>query len=592
MQFKAIYPLFVFLAAIAMLFSAGQIQAADKPDVVYINGKIYTVNDAQAWVEAMAIKDGKFLKVGSKGEVLGVADKSTKVVDLGGKFVMPGIHDTHVHPVSPYLDEEAGWLALHSSMTKEEIERAIREYAKAYPGDGWIRGEGWGVSLFPGGKATKDWLDGIVSDRPAVLLDETGHNAVANSQALAKAGISKDTPNPSMGVIVKDPKTGEATGFLGETGVGLVLVHSPAADRAVHKRALSRALAEMSAYGITSFVDMGVWELVLSIYKELEEQGELPFRVDAAIMMNDYRGDLPDPDPVLAVSNEYDTRLIDPHNVKYWADGTPFTFTSLLLEPYTNDPTTRGELTVSQEQLNRFVELDRKGLTIHVHAVTDGTVRAVLDAIEKARKANPGNSRSHHIGHLAVVNPGDVPRFKALNVNAEFSPAMWYPMSLSEVAVEFVGEERMKRWQPIKELMDSGANVSYGSDWPSGTPDADCWRGLEGMVTRRDPTGKRPGQIGTPIDLASGIRMLTINGARTMHREDQTGSIETGKYADFIVLDRNLFEIPADQIADAKVVTTVFEGKVVYRSSEKSNARIDRQRKAMLAELPSYTHLN
>ena len=163
-------------------------------------------------------------------------------------------------------------------------------------------------------------------------------------------------------------------------------------------------------------------------------------------------------------------------------------------------------------------------------------------------------------------------------------------MSLSEIAVDFVGKIRMQRWQPVKELMDSGANVSYGSDWPSGTPDADCWRGLEGLVTRKDPSGARSGQIGAPIDLASGIRMLTINGARTMHQEDQTGSIEVGKYADFIVLDRNLFKIPADQIADTKVVTTVFEGKIVYKSSEKSNVRINRQRKATLAALPSFVH--
>jgi len=583
------------LTGVALLAATAQAAAPDKPgfaDTIYTNGRIYTVNEEQPWAEAIAVKDGRFLIVGSNADVKAVTGKNTKVVELGGSFVMPGVHDTHIHPVFPSLDSEAGWMDINPTMSKEELEQTIRDYVRANPGDGWIRGEGWGADLFPGGKATREWLDPLVSGRPAVLLDETGHNAVANSEALALAGITRDTPNPPLGVIDKDSETGEPSGFLGETGVGVVLELMPIPDVEVHTRALERALPVISAYGITSIVDMAVYDQVLDAYMDLEKRGQLPVRVDATIMMNDYRGDLPDPDPLLATSTKYETHLIDPHNAKFWADGTPFTHTSLLLKPYTDDPTTKGELTVTPEHLARFPDLDQKGLVIRVHAITDGTVRAALDAIEKARKANPANKRSHHIGHLALVHPDDIARFKLLNVNAEFSPAMWYPMSLSTIAPIFVGDERMKRWQPIAEFVKAGANVSYGSDWPSGTPDADCWRGLEGMVTRRDPTGEytEAGRLGEPINLETGLRILTINGARTMHQEDVTGSIETGKYADFIVLDRNLFDIPADQIADTKVETTVLEGKVVYQSSEQSNARIDRQRKATLAALPSYTH--
>lgn len=584
------------LAVVAVLTASVQAVAlgnpADPADTVYTNGKVYTVNDKHPWAEAVAVKDGKFLVVGSNADVKAVTGKDTQVVDLGGRFVMPGVHDTHIHPVFPYLDSEAGWLDINPNMSKDELEQVVRDYVKANPGNGWVRGEGWGADLFPGGKATKEWLDSLVSGRPAVLLDETGHNAVANSKALALAGITRDTPNPPLGLIDKDPETGEPTGYLGETGVGMVLELMPIPDLDVHVRALERAIDEIKAYGITSIVDMGVYDQVLDAYMNLEKRDQLPVRLDATIMMNDYRGDLPDPDPLLAISNKYETHLIDPHNVKFWADGTPFTHTSLLLAPYTDDPTTKGELTVTPEHLASFPDLDQKDLVIRVHAITDGTVRAALDAMEQARKANPGNKTSHHIGHLALVDPDDIPRFKALNINAEFSPAMWYPMSLSTIAPIFVGEERMKRWQPMAEFVEAGINVSYGSDWPSGTPDADCWRGLEGMVTRRDPTGEytEEGQLGEPVDLETGLRILTINGARTMHQEDVTGSIETGKYADFIVLDRNLFDIPTDQIADTKVVTTLLEGKVVYQSSEQSNARIERQRQATLSALPTYTH--
>ncbi|MEE9296343.1 MAG: amidohydrolase family protein, partial [Phycisphaerae bacterium] len=193
--------------------------------------------------------------------------------------------------------------------------------------------------------------------------------------------------------------------------------------------------------------------------------------------------------------------------------------------------------------------------------------REILNMIEKLRQANPDNPVRHHIGHLMTVHPDDIPRFKKLNVIAEFSPATWYPHALTHTAKTFVGEERVKRWQPIKEFVDAGAMVSYGSDWPAGTPDADPWRALEGMITRQDPTNAMPGKIGEGIDLATGIRILTMGGAVAMQHEDKVGSIEDGKYADFIVLDRNPFEMPVNEIGKIKVLKTVFEGGLVYEKN-------------------------
>ena len=541
--------------------------AQDTAEAVYRNGKIYIVDGSQPWAEAVAIKDGKFVEVGSNADMEALIGPDTEVIDLDGGFVMPGIHDTHLHPAFAYLDSEAGWVDINPSMSLAEVEQAIRDWIEANPGDSWVRGEGWGLGLFEDGKAKTEWLDGLVSDRPAVLIDESGHNAVANSIALEIAGITNDTPDPAMGAIDRDPATGDITGFLAETGVGLVLQHMPVPDLDVHKRAVLRAFEELSAYGITSFVDMGVYEAVLETFKALEENGEMPFRADATIMMNDFRGDLPDPDPLLATGDAFDTHLIDPHNGKFWADGTPVSYTSLLLEPYTSDPSTKGEMTVDKGQLARFVELDQQGLAIRVHAIADGTLREALDAIEAARQANPEGRISHHIGHLMIVHPDDIERFVELNVNAEFSPALWFPNAINELSRSILGDERVDRWQPIKEFVDAGVNVSYGSDWPSGTPDADPWRALEAMVTRKDPKGLFEGQLGEPVDLETGIRILTINGARTMHQDDITGSIEVGKYADFILLDRDLFEISADEIADTKVRRTVFEGQVVYQRS-------------------------
>ena len=201
---------------------------------------------------------------------------------------------------------------------------------------------------------------------------------------------------------------------------------------------------------------------------------------------------------------------------------------------------------------------------MHVHSVADGTTHEQLNLIEEARAQSPQPQLRHHLGHLMLVGAEDIPRFKELNVAAEFSPVFWYPSPLTQIAVNFVGEQRIERWQPIKEFVDAGVIVSFGSDWPAGTPDADPWRGLEAMVTRMDPRGDEPGTVGEPIGLAAGIEILTLGGATTMMHEDMVGSIEEGKFADFIVLDRNLLEILVDDISETVVEKTIFEGRVVY----------------------------
>ena len=247
--------------------------AREKADFVYKNGKIYTVNEARPWVEAVAIKDGKFIKVGSDAEMKNLIGDKTKVVDLEGRFVMPGVHDTHVHPPIVYVFKESGDLLFPESLSKEDVQKTLQEFAKAHPEKTKIRGEKWGTTLFPGGKATKGFLDEVIFDHPVMLLDETGHNAVVNSKALEVAGITKDTPQPEGGIIDMDPNTGEPTGYLSETAIGLVntrVFDKPDLD--AHYRGMSRALEEMRAYGITSFIDMGVGENALKTYVQLEKE--------------------------------------------------------------------------------------------------------------------------------------------------------------------------------------------------------------------------------------------------------------------------------------------------------------------------------
>jgi len=539
-------------------------------DVVYLNGKIYTVNEKQPWAEAVAIKGGKFIKVGSAADIEAVTGKNTKVVDLGGKFVMPGIHDCHVHPPLVYTYEEAGELLFPESKSPDEVIKLVKDYATAHPELKIVRGQKWATASFPDGKATKEWLDPHFPDRAVYLIDETGHNGVLNSAALKLAGITKDTPDPEFGIIDRDPKTGEPTGYLSEKAMILIgkLVKRPDVD--ANYRGISRALDQIRAYGTTSIVDMMVGPNALATYQRLEKEGKLRMRVDCSVILNDYQAELTteeESEALLARRSEFDSPLIDV-GIKLFADGTPLSKTALLVDPYTSDPSTRGQMTIGERQFERIKQAHRDGIQVRMHATADGTTRKLLDVIEEARAKDPMPGLRHQIGHLMLVTKKDIPRFKQLNVIAEFSPVLWYPTGLGGLAGSMVGAERYARWMPIKEFVDAGATVVFGSDWPAGTPDADPWRGMEAMLTRMDPKTNTGDKLGEGIDLATAMRIFTINGAMAMMHEDKTGSIEVGKLADFIVLNQNLFDLEregrVDRISETHALQTIFEGQVVY----------------------------
>ena len=292
-------------------------------------------------------------------------------------------------------------------------------------------------------------------------------------------------------------------------------------------------------------------------------------RVDGAVALNDYAAEATteeESEALLARRSEFDSPLID-INLKYWADGTPLSKTALLVEPYTDDPSTRGEMTIGERQFERIKQAHRDGIQVRLHSTADGTTRKLLDVIEEAQAKHPKPKLRHHIGHLMLVAKEDIPRFKKLNVIAEFSPVLWYPTGLGGLAPPVVGEERYARWMPIKEFVDAGATVTFGSDWPAGTPDADPWRGLEAMLTRMDPKTHSGDKLGEGIDLKTALKIFTINGAMAMMHEDVTGSIEAGKSADMIILNHNLFEIPETDIHSTEVQKTIFNGEVVYERS-------------------------
>jgi hypothetical protein len=543
-------------------------------DMVLTNGRMYTVDPQRPFVEAVAIKDGRFLAVGSAAEIQGSVGKQTRVIDLGGAFAMPGFIDAHIHPAQPYLQEEGGALLFPESFDKEQIAAAVAAYLRENPHKPYIVGEKWSVGLFPNGRASKEWLDSLVSDRPAILRDETRHGAVANTAMLKLAGITRDTPQPKYGVIEKDPETGEPTGYLAETAQQAVFTRIPMYPDEVWERALKRVMQQLTAWGVTGYNDASTNAPQLRIYRKMDREGTLNMHVSGSIAMNDWAKDrVADPEPLVATAEEYRTPHFDPIGRKWWGDGTPLNRSSLLVGEYADGG--HGTMSVDKSDFDRMIEEARKGALVRVHAIGDGSVRAILDVFERVRELDPGRvSQAHQISHCLYLRDEDIPRFRTLNVVADFSPVIFYRSPQMSVMEEVVGAENMKYFANIKKSIAGGVKVAIGSDWPTGAIDANPLRMLQVLVTRQDPYVKNSDEpLGDPISLPDAIRAMTLGGAYSMRKENELGSIEKGKAADMVVLNRNLLEIDPGSIIDTKVVYTIFGGRVVYDASVSSPAQ-------------------
>ena len=329
----------------------------------------------------------------------------------------------------------------------------------------------------------------------------------------------------------------------------------------------------MHPLGITSFKDAIVTTQVMEAYHNLDASGELTARVKTHLSWRSqwarsHEAEL----ELIGNRQDFSSDLLDTGFAKIMLDGVPLSYTAALLEPYMPDEEHgddfTSELMLEPAVLNEdIIGLDAEGLTVKIHATGDGSVRAALDAIEAARNANGDSGLMHEISHAQMIHPDDIARFSSLNVAAEMCPILWYPNPSDDARVAILGEERANRFWPVRSLVESGALVFYGSDWPAVVPDANPWPGLEAMVSRRNPYDEDYPGVNWPeqaVDLETAIRIFTINGARAGKSGELTGSIEVGKAADFIVLDQNLFEVPIEAVSDTGVVLTVVNGRRVF----------------------------
>ncbi len=568
---KTIRPLLLVVMTLPLVVSCGKRPApesAQAADAVYRNARIYTVDASRSWAEAVAIKGGRLSYVGSNDGVRRHTGPDTTVVDLGGRLMLPAFQDVHIHPITGGL--EALSCDLNGLPGLAEYRSAIAGYAAANPDLPWITGGGWSMAVFgPGGVASKTILDELVPDRPVYLESADGHSGWANSKALQIAGITKDTPDPVDGNIDRDPQTGEPIGSLQEDAMDLVEKHIPTVSLEQRLAALRYAQEMLHGFGVTSITAASVTPERSDTYEALDERGELRLRVVTSLEWDNDRG-LEQIEDFVAQREKYTKGKVRASTVKIMQDGVLENYTAAMLEPYDVPSKTRGIPMVDPELLKRAVTLlDAQDFQVHFHAIGDAAIRQSLDAVEEALLENGQRGNRHHISHLQVIHPDDIPRFAELSVVANFQP-LWANADayVLELNLPFIGEERTSWMYPIKSVQDKGGLIAFGSDWSVST--ANPFMQMETAITRLSAVGEPTPEF-TPwerIDLESAIAAFTINAAFVNGQEDETGSIETGKLADLIVLDRNLFELEPAAISDTRVLLTLFAGEPVHGSLE------------------------
>lgn len=546
----------------------------DHADTVYINGKIHTVNAAQPWAEAVAIKDGKFLVVGSNAEVEAVTGDATEVVDLDGKLVIPGLFDSHSHPGVAAYDLFNKW-ALPSSFdnpTWEQVQAKLKEGQKAMADAPWFLAHSYTRTIWPKEKYNRQFLDELWPDQPAFLYMEGQHESIVNSKALAIAGLTKETPDPPGGVLGRDPKSGELTGVLFEdSAANLVERHIPPISLDKKSEGLVRAMAMMHAYGYTGEFDAQYGdESTVAAYGKLLGSGPLPMHVKVVIDAFGYGG----PDKALSGAQVND--LFDEYEipesmraVKVQMDGSIEGHTSLMLEGYLDRPDFNSPLMAPKENIGVLMkDYDASGLQIMTHSIGDGTVRVTLDLFEALIKASGGNLLRHKIDHTVIVSEEDIPRFAALDIPASPLVVVNQDMPYTRQIMEIIGPKAKQTIVPSGRMMKAGVIVSATSDWP-GSPEINPFNLIEVMVSRKGlrGTGERIGPQEDCLTVEQAIKSFTLNGAWCMGLEEEAGSIEKGKWADLVILDQDLFDVPVKEIGLTEVLKTIYKGKVVYDSS-------------------------
>jgi len=540
--------------------SCGPAAKKEMADIVFLNGVVWTVNPEQPRAEAVAIKGEKIIAVGSSPDLQKLIGEETEVIDLKGRFLLPGFIDSHTH----FLDGgfALSRIQLREAKSREDFISRMEERARELGEGEWILDGDWDHQQFdPPELPRKEWIDGVTPRNPVCVNRHDGHMVLANSVALKLAGIIGDTPSPDGGEIVKDAETGEPTGILKDAAIALLKRHIPEPSLAERIRAAEAALKHAREKGVTSVHDMA-YVSNFEVYQELLKENKLTSRLTVYTQITDVDR-LIDKD----MSPSSDEDFLKIAGLKGFVDGSLGSSTALFFEPYSDNPDKRG-LLYSQMypegiMEERIMKAERAGLQVAIHAIGDKANHIILDIFEKAIQENKSRDRRWRIEHAQHLLPEDIKRMGQLQIIASVQP--YHAIDDGRWAEKKIGTERSRTTYAFHSLLENGVILACGSDWT--VAPLDPLTGIYAAVNRRTLDGKNPeGWFPEQkITLEDAIRGYTINGAYTEFSETLKGSVEKGKWADLVALDQNLFEISPEKIPETRVMMTVLNGSIIFK---------------------------
>ena len=527
-------------------------------DLVLTNGDIYTVDSQHPRAQAIAIQGEKIVAVGNNDDVHGWIGTRTRVIDLHGRFAMPGFNDAHVHLASAGMAKMT--VNFEGAKSLGEFQGRIRAALKNYKPGEWITGSGWDHTLWPEKRFPTRWdLDAVSKDHPMIFSRVDGHVAVANSLALQIAGVTKDTPDPSAGHIMRDAKTGEPDGMLEEdAAMNLVYRHVPPVSHELRRRAIELALADAVSNGVTSIQDYSTWRDFL-IYRELKQEGNLPLRITEWLTFTEPLAKLEDERREGGTTDPW----LKTGSLKAFMDGSLGSRTAAMLAPYSDEPTTSGILRMQPKELNEMsIERDKAGFQLNFHAIGDKANRVALDAFAAVRAANGPRDRRDRIEHAQVVAPEDFARFAELDVIASMQPV--HLLDDQRWAGARLGPERSKGAYAWNTMRKDGVRLAFGTDYP--VEGIDPLRGIYECVTRELPEGGPLGgwepQEKLPLDVC--ISDYTTGSSYAEFEEHRKGEIKPGMLADIVVYPSDITRMPPAELLRTSADMTVTGGRIVY----------------------------
>jgi predicted amidohydrolase YtcJ len=542
---------------------SGCTQAAPPATIVVRHATIWTGDSAAPSATALAIRDDRIVWVGHDSAVQRYIGDRTQVIDAGGRFVMPGFIDTHVHPVSGGL--ELTQCDLNEVTDLAGMRAAVRACAERTPPGEWIRGGGYQQPIFANGRPSRALLDSLAGDHPALLSSSDGHTSWANSRALAIAGISTTTPDPDGGRIDRDAR-GEPSGTLRERAINLVSKHVPPNSDVALDEGLSKALERAAQFGITTLYESSAGEAYLRAYVRADSARRLTARVVVSMQTSPVSG----PEQVVELAElrtQYSRGLVQPIAAKIFADGVLEAGTAAVLSPYLDGKKDLGILNMGPESMSALVHaLDSAGFKVHIHAIGDRGVRVALDALESQHVRDNGAGPRHQIVHLQLIDPADMPRFAALGVVASFQ-ALWHQRDgyIVDLTEPRLGPERSARLYAMQSLIRSGAHIAGGSDWS--VTSLNPLHAIEVAVTRRalGDTTSAVWLPGEAVSVETMLRAYTSGGGYALDREQELGVLRAGALADLIMLSDDLLAMPIHRLHAARVLLTIMGGREVWR---------------------------